>query len=101
MDRLDDIDKKDAIDRTELNRRLGVRFDREVNNRTRSINHMVWVNKDSLIKIAATNEEIDVMNGMKSTSTFDKVISFLFSSIIEGLSWIGLIPLCRLCDSFS
>ena len=47
-----------------------------------------------MIQIAATNEEIDVMNGMKSTSTVDKIISFLFSSIIEGLSWIGLIPLC-------
>lgn len=45
-----------------------------------------------MIQIAATNEEIDVMNGMKSTSTVDKIISFLFSSIIEGLSWIGLIP---------
>ena len=39
--RLDDIDKKDTIDRTELNRRLGMRFDKEVNNRTRSINQMV------------------------------------------------------------
>ena len=35
------------------------------------------------------------MKGMKSTSTVDKVLSFVFSSILEGLSWIGLIPLSR------
>lgn len=42
------------------------------------------------------------MKGMKSTSTVDKVLSFVFSSILEGLSWIGLIPLsgCVCSPSF-
>ena len=35
------------------------------------------------------------MKGMKSTSTVDKVLSVVFSSILEGLSWIGLSPLSR------
>ena len=86
---------KDSVERNELNQRLGMRFDREVNARTRKISDMVSVSGEDERQIAETSEEIEVMKGMKSTSTVDKVLSFVFSSILEGLSWIGLIPLSR------
>lgn len=93
--RLEEAKSKDSVERSELNQRLGMRFDREVNARTRKISDMVGEERAGQRQIAETSEEIEVMKGMKSTSTVDKVLSFVFSSILEGLSWIGLIPLSR------
>ena len=38
---LEEAKSKDIVERTELNQRLGMRFDREVNARTRKISDMV------------------------------------------------------------
>ena len=99
---LEETKNKDSVERSELNQRLGMRFDREVNARTRKISDMVGERRGDQRQIAETSEEIEVMKGMKSTSSVDKVLSFVFSSILEGLSWIGLIPLsgCVCSPSF-
>ena len=39
--RLEEAKSKDSVERSELNQRLGMRFDREVNARTRKISDMV------------------------------------------------------------
>ena len=40
------------------------------------------------------NEEIDALSQNRSSSLCERGLSFLFTSLIEGLSFIGFVPLC-------
>ena len=37
---------------------------------------------------------MEIMNTKHSSSFFEKVLSFVFTSLIEGLSYLGFLPLC-------
>lgn len=83
VQRMDVIDKRDALERTELNKKLESRFDRNVISKTTAINDL----------ISECHEEMEIMNTKHSSSFFEKVLSFVFTSLIEGLSYLGFLPL--------
>lgn len=95
MGRMDVISKRDSLERAELNKKLENRFDRNVISKTTAINDLVGLANGCDGQISECNEELEVMNTKRSSSFFEKVLSFIFTSLIEGLSYLGFLPLCK------
>ena len=91
---MDVIDKRDALERTELNKKLESRFDRNVISKTTAINDLVRVGVACDGQISECHVQMEIITTKLSSSFFEKVLSFVFTSLIEGLSYLGFLPLC-------